>query len=315
MRALQLQAWGEAPSLIEVPYPTRDPRSSLIRMEAATVGHLDATIASGEFSVHPDLPYIPGVEGAGVVVESDHWPAGSRVIVRGAGVGIVRDGTWCEIAHVPDDALMASPAGMEPSLSACFFVPVTTAFVAVHDVCGVTADSVVQVTGASGAVGSLAVQLALEAGCQVVAVTRDPGRWNGSQSERLIVCAPEDDVVALLGRPTDYLIDTVAGPGLAGRLGSVAPGGRCALVGYAAGSRITMDVPNLILGDVDLAPVNMLRREERARQIAPALAARLITGDLVLPVTEYPIEEVTRAIADVAGGRVGGRAVLVTERP
>lgn len=310
MRALQRSAWGSVPEMVEVPIPVRHPGFSLVRIEAATVGHLDATIATGDFAIHPELPYIPGVEGAGVVLESDTWPTESRVIVRGAGVGVLRDGTWCEVAHVPDDALMEVPAGMAPALAACFFVPATTAFVALHDVGGATADSVVVVTGGTGAVGSLAVQLALDAGCTVAAITRDPARLAGQLSSQVIVCGPEDDVLAHVGRAADVLIDTVAGPGLARHLRSVAPGGKCALVGYASGPDVALNVPNAILGDVTLIPVNMLRREARARQIAPSLAARLVSGDLVLPVTQYSAVDVASAIAAVAAGHLGGRATL-----
>ncbi len=310
MRALHVEAWGTSPTLVDVPRPTRARGCSLVGIEAATVSHLDATIATGEFAVHPDLPYIPGVEGAGVVLESDTWPLGARVMVRGAGVGVVQDGTWCEVAHVPDAALAPIPDGMDFPLGASFFVPVTTAFVALHDVCGASPTSVVQVTGARGAVGSLAVQLGLDAGCTVVAVTRDPATWAGPRSDRLIVCSPEDDVVALVGRPADCLIDTVAGPGLAERLRTVAPGGRCALVGYASAPDVVMDVPNLILADVMLVPVNMLRRDDRAREIAPGLAAKLVSGSLTLPVVAFPFEEVEQACAAVASGSTGGRVVL-----
>lgn len=310
MRALYVTEWGRAPVLREVPVPTRDPGRSLIRIEAATVSHLDATIATGEFAVHPEVPYVPGVEGSGIVVESDTWPSGTRVLVRGAGVGVVQDGTWCDVAHVPDESVTPMPVGMGFPLAACFFVPATTAFIALHDVCGVTAGSVVQVTGAKGAVGSLVVQLGLDAGCTVVAITRDPGQWTGRRSKELIVCAPEEDVSSLVGRPTDVLIDTVGGPGLATRLQSVRPGGVCALVGYASSPHVTVDIPNLILGDVALVPVNMLRREQRAREVASGLADLLVSGDLHLDVTEYPLDEVEDAIAAVALGALGGRAVL-----
>jgi len=275
------------------------------------VSHLDATIASGNFAVQPDLPYIPGVEGAGSILESDTWSVGEKVMVRGAGVGVVRDGTWCEIAEVPDEALLPAPEGMSPELAACFFVPATTAYVAVHDICRVREGSRVAVTGSGGAVGSIAVQLALQAGASVVAVTRTPGSWVDPRSDRLTLAQPGEDWVVEDGHGVDLLIETVAGPGFATHLAQVAPGGTCALVGYAASPELSIEVPNLIVADVGVMPVNMLRREERAREIADALAQQLIAGDLVMSASSYDPSDVVLAQADVARGSVGGRAVLV----
>jgi NADPH2:quinone reductase len=311
MRAIVMDRWGEAPHVRSLPDPVRRPGCSLVRIHAATVGHLDATIASGNFAVQPDLPYIPGVEGAGSILESDTWSAGEKVMVRGAGVGLVRDGTWCEIAEVPDEALLPAPEGMSPELAACFFVPATTAYVAVHDICRVKDGSRVAVTGAGGAVGSIAVQLALQAGASVVAVTRTPRSWVGPRSDRLTLAQPGDDWVVEDGRGVDLLIETVAGPGFATHVAQVTPGGTCALVGYAASPELSVQVPNLIVADVSIVPVNMLRREERARVIADALAEQLIAGDLVMSTTSYEPSDVVIAQADVARGSLGGRAVLL----
>jgi D-arabinose 1-dehydrogenase-like Zn-dependent alcohol dehydrogenase len=112
----------------------------------------------------------------------------------------------------------------------------------------------------------------------------------------------------------DFLIETVAGPGFATHVAQVTPGGTCALVGYAASPELSVEVPNLILADVSLVPVNMLRREERAREIAVALAEQLIAGDLVMSTRAYEPSDVVTAETDVARGSLGGRAVLLFGR-
>lgn len=310
MQAIVVDRWGSSPDLRQVPDPVRRPGFSLVRMHAATVGHLDATIASGNFAVHPELPYIPGVEGAGTVLESDTWTAGEKVVVRGAGVGVVSNGTWCEIAEVPNQALASAPVGMPLDLAASYFVPTTTAYVALHDVCHVGEGAWVAVSGASGAVGSMAVQLALQAGAKVVALTRSPESWNGPNSDRLKVVSPDDGIALAAERQVDALIETVAGPALGSRLAEVAPGGTCALVGYASAPTVSIAVPNLILSDVAIVPVNMLRRDERAHEVAGALAAKLVAGDLVLSTTTYAPSEAIQAQAAVARGSLGGRAVF-----
>ena len=70
MKAVRLHAFDAPPVLEDVPEPTLRPGRTLVRMEAATVGHIDRTVWRGSFLKHPPFPYTPGVEAAGVVVAS-----------------------------------------------------------------------------------------------------------------------------------------------------------------------------------------------------------------------------------------------------
>lgn len=83
------------------------------------------------------------------------------------------------------------------------------------------------------------------------------------------------------------------------------------LVGYVPGASAVLDLPNRLLDDVTLVPVNMIRRDAEARACAPVLAERLTRGGLKLEVEQCPFEQVGDAIAALAGGRLRGRAVLV----
>ena len=71
MRAMRVHAWGQPPVAEELDDPRPAPGRSIVRMQAATVGHIDRTVWSGGFLRHPPLPYTPGVEGAGLVVTSE----------------------------------------------------------------------------------------------------------------------------------------------------------------------------------------------------------------------------------------------------
>jgi NADPH2:quinone reductase len=170
MRAALIHEWKSAPTFAEIPEVTRRPGETLIRIEAATVSHLDVTVATGEFTVRPELPYVPGVEGAAVVVESDTLPPGQQVIIRDGALGLVNDGVWREHASVPAGDLVPLDLPLPPSVAATFFTPVTTAYAALFDIGDLRPGQTVLVSGASGAVGSVAVQLARSAGCEVVAL-------------------------------------------------------------------------------------------------------------------------------------------------
>ena len=155
MKAVRVHAWGEPPRVEDVPEPQGGAGRTLVRMHAATVGHIDRTVWSGAFLRHPPLPYVPGVEAAGVVVASERFARGARVWMRGAGLGIARDGTWRELIEVPDEALGELPDAVSFALGSAFFSPCTSAWVALHEVARLQAGERVLVSGASGAVGSI----------------------------------------------------------------------------------------------------------------------------------------------------------------
>ena len=190
--------------------------------------------------------------------------------------------------------------------AACFFDPCTAAWSAVHDVGGLLAGEIVLVGGTAGAVGSVAAQLALLAGA---------GRVYGDVSARHAGDLPEGVTQVVAGEApagtgirVDLLIDTAGGDRLPQSLDMVRPGGRAVVLGYTAGTRLCLDLPNWILADCALLPLNMLRREQDERKAAAITAGLLARGRLTLPVRSYPRNELRRALDDLENGRVrGGR--------
>ncbi len=305
MKALRVHAWGEPPRLEELPSPVRSPGHSLVRVRAASVGHIDHTIWGGNFALRPPLPYVPGTEAAGEVLESDRFPAGSRVWLRGGGLGTRRDGCWREVIAVPDDIMGLLPDAVPFDLGAAFFSPCTAAWCTLHDLGRWQPGERILITGASGAVGSIAAQLARAAGAKLQAVL-PTGRGSrvpaGVEAVRLDELRPE----------AQLLIDTVGGDVLPGALRGLAPGGRAVLVGYTAGTELRLDLPQLMLSDVALLPLNMVRREAAARQLAPELLARLADGRLQLRVEKFPLTEGIRLLPGLGAHRPAGRPVLIT---
>lgn len=311
MRAVVVTSWDRPPTVEQRPDPQATPGEVLVRIRAAAIGHLDLDVAAGAFPVLPQLPFTPGVEAAGVVEAAPadcEFDAGTAVLVRGAGLGVVRDGSWAELVSVPADALERAPDGLDFPLAACFFVPTTTAAIALRQV-GAVAGTRVLVTGARGAVGSVAVQLAARLGCEVVASTRSPlGYEVPSASVRVVEAGREAELDAT---EVDCIIDTVGGLQLGERLALVRPGGCCAVVGYAAGPESRINLPAWLVSNVHLIPVNGIAQEALARELAPGLAADLASGALQLPVQTFALTDVVGAMTAVRRGEVGGRAVIV----
>lgn len=289
MKAVRIPGFGAAPVLEDLPDPQPRPGRTIVRMAAATVGHIDRTIWSGAFLQHPPLPYVAGVEAAGIVIASDRHAAGQRVWVRGSGLGTTHDGTWCELIDAPDEALGLLPDGLDMALGAAFFSPCTSAWVALHEIAKLQAGERMLVTGATGAVGSMTVQLAREVGAVVLTRTEDAAQQQG----------------------VDLLVDTVGGPVLEAALPCVVPGGRAVLVGYTAGNMLPLNIAHFLQRDVALLPLNMFRREAAGRAAVPALLARLADGRLTLEVKRFALGEAASALEWITQRGHRGRAVLV----
>ncbi|KAA9166426.1 zinc-binding dehydrogenase [Amycolatopsis acidicola] len=309
MRAARFHGWGANPVVDDVPEPVRGEGEVLVQVQAAAVAHLDVTVASGTFGLKPSLPYIGGVEGAGVVLEADDLKPGTQVMLRGGGLGMNRDGTWTERVAAPRKAVMPLDPELPPDVAATFFVPATTGYVAVHDVGRVQAGDHVIVTGAAGAVGSMAAQQAAAAGAHVVGVVsrkdsldRVPAGIEARTADELEGLADE--------RPAAVLIDTVGGPGLVDRARWVRPGGRAVLIGYVHGAKIELELSSWLLDDVAFLPVNMIRRERRAREVAGGLLDRLAAGTLRVETETFGLGDIAAALDALRTGQVRGRAVV-----
>lgn len=303
MRALRVNEWGRPLRMEEVPDPIPEPGECVIALEAAAVGHLDRTIWSGGFLRPPELPYTPGVDGAGRVISGGSQPPGTRVWVRGGGLGVARDGTWAERVAAPETAVGLLPDGVPMSVGAAFFSPCTSAWVALHDVAAVRPGERVLVTGGRGAVGSISLQIALDAGATVSTLVAgalaDPPRG-------VTVLTELTDAVD----PFDVVVDTVGGPVLEACLTRVASGGRVVTVGYLAGHDVRIDLPQFVQRNAALLPLNMIARETEGRAAAPDLLHRLASGRLELATTAFGFDEIDRALTWLGQRGRRGRAVV-----
>lgn len=307
----------------EIERPVPGDGETLVRVEAAAVAHLDRTVAGGDFGIKPDLPYVGGVEGCGVVVESSTLATGDRVMLRGGGLGLKRDGTWAEFAVASDKHLRVLPDGLPAEVGATFFVPLTTAAVALDRIgrmgCwsleGIesSADEVVVVGGAAGAVGSMVAQLARRAGATVLGVVADDTQADllAPGVEPVLSSDPTRAAALAAERPGSLLVDTLGGAGLLERCGWIRPGGRAVSIGYVAGTDLQVDLPNWLLQDVALLPTNMIRRDREARTLADELAPLLVQGELTVAVERFDFEDAARALELLGRGQLKGRAVLV----
>ncbi|NEB61019.1 zinc-binding alcohol dehydrogenase family protein [Streptomyces diastaticus] len=313
-RALFLEEFGTLPRLGERTVPEPRPGHILVRVVAATAAHLDLNILDGQFGILPELPFIPGTQGSGYVVASDTHPEGALVRLRGEGLGLSHDGAWGEHALVPDAAAETMPEGTDPALACVYFSPVGTAWATVHSIARVRPGERVLITGASGAVGAVAVQLAARAGAEVIGVVGRPAKLRHVPGVARTLLAADLSEEAIGGK-ADVLIDTVGGQVLRSALALVRPRGRAALLGYTAGRELTLDLADFFLTDVSLLPVNMMSRTPEVASEVLSLLPDLSSGALTLPYETYGMDALGEAVERLRSGAAVGKIVLDMEHP
>ena len=197
MRAAVVEAMGRPPAPADVPEPRRRPGEALVRIAAAALNPVELHIWNGHFFDGPPRPpYVIGLEGIGVVEEGDRLAPGTRVRVEFVHPGYGRDGAVAEYAVVPEEPdasdrvsqASVTPIGdeLDDGEAAALGVPVFTALMCLEraQAAGASLDGAhVLVTGATGAVGLVTVQLARLMGAgRIVAAGRNPQRLERARS-------------------------------------------------------------------------------------------------------------------------------------
>src|SRR5260221_7631059 len=221
--------------------PERGPADVLIKVGAASVNFPDVLMLSASYQHKPELPFIPGMEGAGTITavgaEVKNWKAGDRAIFG------VRPGAMAEYVRVPASGnLMRMPAGWSWAEGAAFRVGATTAYHSLVHRAGLRKREVLLIHGASGGVGMAAVQLGKHLGAQVIATGGAEERLAvvREQGADLVVNYRTADFVAVVkgmtdGRGADVIYDPVGGEVLEKSMRAAAYGARLLVVGFTSG--------------------------------------------------------------------------------
>ena len=148
----------------------------VIRVHYSSVNYKDALAGTGKAIILRRSPLVGGIDLAGEVVESSHaeFVQGDKVIVNGSGLSEVHDGGYAEFARVPADWVVPLPPGLSLSQTMIIGTAGFTAALSIHLMQQnnqQTKDGPIVVTGASGGVGSFAVDLLHKLGYEVIAVT------------------------------------------------------------------------------------------------------------------------------------------------
>jgi NADPH2:quinone reductase len=226
MKALCFEKYGP-PSVLsiqELPVPDLRPGEALIELHASAINPSDVKNVAGAFNA--SLPRIPGRDYAGGVVAGDGWK-GREVWGSGAGFGVWRDGTHAQYVVVSSDGLSEKPANLSMEEASTVGVPYLAAWSGLVDAANIQAGETVLITGALGAVGRAATQIAHWKKAKVIGADifdrpSDVDAFVNAKTKELPV-----DVRALTeGKGVDLVFDAVGGPMFEPSLKSLRVGGR-----------------------------------------------------------------------------------------
>src|SRR5437773_2627738 len=238
----------------------------VIRTKYSTINYKDALSYNGSGRIMRKYPTVAGIDMAGTVERSadPRWKRGDKVLVTGYDLGVAHDGGYAELARVPGDWIVRRPASITAFDAMTLGTAGFTAALAIHlmEHNGLApANGRVAVTGATGGVGSVAIEILAKKGYDVVAITgkQKEAKYLESIGAKEVLLRQSLDFSRI--RPLDKstwagAIDNLGGEMLAWLLSTMQIAGTVAAVGLAADMQLSTSVAPFILRGVHLLGVD-----------------------------------------------------------
>jgi NADPH2:quinone reductase len=319
MKAIVVHEFGGPEVLKHEEAPTPKPAAGqvLVRIHAAGVNPYDTYMRAGTYAVKPPLPYTPGSDGAGVIAAAGD---GVKKVKPGDRVYTAKTltGAYAEYALALEEQVHALPEKISFGQGAGVWVPYGTAYHALHHSAQARASETVLVHGASGGVGTAAVQMARAMGLTVLGTAGtqkgvDLVKREGAHQvfDHSKTGYQEEIMKAIGGRGADVILEMLANVNLAADLKLLATNGRVVIIGNR--------------GEITINPRDLMLRRASARgftlwaitpaeetEIHAALIAGLENGTLRPVVAkEMPLAEAARAHKEILEPGATGKIVLI----
>jgi len=293
----------------------------LIRVSHSSINYKDALAATGAGRILRRYPLIGGIDLAGVVESSSdaRYAVGAAVLVTGCGLSETHDGGYAQFARVPGEWVIPMPPGLDAHTAMGLGTAGFTAALAIHrmEQNGQTpAGGRIAVTGASGGVGSIAIDMLSTAGYEVVAVS---GKSRAAEYLKELGAAEvlSREQLDLGGKPLEAVrfggaIDNLGGAMLSWLTRSVDFWGNIASIGLAASPELGTSVMPFILRGVTLIGINSSATPRKwrlgvwqriATDLRPRHLDRIITRTI-------DFEELPAAFRAYLDGGITGRTVV-----
>ena len=327
VRALVCNELGPVSNLrvVELPDPVPREGEVLVRVLAAGLNYPDGLMVQGKYQVRPPLPFVPGMELAGVVdavgAGVDGFAPGDTVMAS------TTTGAFAERCAVPASQVLHRPASLPADLAAASLLTYGTTLHALEDRARLRPGETLLVLGAAGGVGTAAVGIGKLLGAKVIAAASSPERLELCRrlgADFTVDYAAEDlkeRVKALTqGRGVDVVFDPVGGALSEAALRATGWGGRFLVIGFASG-----EIPRIPLNLALLNARSILgvfwgdwsRREPRKSADELSRIAAWICEKRLSPVVTARLDlaAVPAALEDLLARRAHGKLVVLPGGP
>lgn len=291
-----------------------------IRVHYSSINYKDALAATGAGKIIRRFPCVGGIDLAGEVVDSrdERFKPGDKVIATSFDIGVAHHGGYAQYARVPAGWVVPLPAGLDLFEAMALGTAGFTAalgIVRMEDNGLAPANGPVIVTGATGGVGGLAIDMLAQLGYHVVALTgkaaeTDYLKMLGAAEIKLRSEIDFDKVRPLEAAQWAGAVDNVGGPILHWVLATMKQAGVVASIGNAASFNIDTTVFPFILRGVSLLGVDSGYMGFPTRQVWDRLATDLKPRHLAAITRTIAFDELPAAFDDFIHGRVKGRTVV-----
>ena len=325
MRAVVCREWCDPSGLRveDAPDPPLTSDGVRIAVRAAGLNFADTLIIAGNYQIKPPLPFSPGFEVAGRVLECA--PGVTRCRPGDRVMAVLEHGGFAEQVVAPEDGVFVLPDTVDDVTAAGFPVAYGTSHLGLKYKAGLAWGEILLVNGAAGGVGLTAVEIGKRLGATVIATA--------SGAEKVQVCADAgadlaldsraDDLrdrikAASGGRGVDVVYDPVGGRLFDVSLRATAPGGRILIVGFASGE--VPQIPANILLVKNISAIGYYWGAHRS--LAPEWMRgsftellRWLAEGLLRPHVSrtYPLDEAVQALQALRARRTTGKVVLTME--
>jgi NADPH:quinone reductase len=322
MRALILSEFTgpDGLTLDEVPAPSAggdDGRSALIEVHAAGVSFADMLITRGLYQLKPSLPFIPGLEVAGVVREA---PTGSGFAAGDRVAAFMFGGAFAEEVAADPAHMVPIPDSLGFPEAAGFVVNYQTAWLTLVRRARLESGQQVLVHGAGGGLGVAVIQVARALGARVIGVTASPAKAAMAEAAGADVVIDAGDGWADRVREAsdggvDIVVDPVGGDRFDDSLRLLRLDGRLVVVGFAGGDIPQVKTNRLLLRNVGVLGAAwrefILAEPGFLAEAAAGLGALIDAGQLTpLIGATYPLKDGAQALRDLADRRAVGKLVI-----
>jgi acrylyl-CoA reductase (NADPH) len=310
-----------ASRFVDMQVDALDPGEVLVKVEYSSVNYKDALAATGAGKIIRRFPCVGGIDLAGSVVESSdaRFKKGDAIIATSYDIGVSRDGGYAQYARVPASWAVPMPKGLDAFSAMALGTAGFTAGLAVermeHD--GLRpANGPVIVNGATGGVGSIAVDILAGAGYRVTAFTgkeAETGYLKALGAAEVMLAASLD---LTKSKPLDKAtwagaVDNVGGDVLAWMASTMQIGGTLASIGLAASHALNTTVMPFILRGVSLLGIDSVNAPMPIREkVWKRLASDLKPKHLDRIVTTVDFGDLPAAFDRVMKREIRGRTVV-----